>query len=435
MDIDRTWLLAQQNASVPSEIDLGTLYPAPMVRSRSKAYSFTADVFRPYVDLFFEHMFVIMPVLDRARLFNPWSESTERLDTASYCLLCALSAATIVQLDDSIVHLPATHPETCSDASFVEECLRIRSTLDFIEDTTTTGVLTSFFLFSYYGNIERHTKAWHYLQESITMAENLNMDDERSYEQLDPAEAQWRRRLYWLLFITERAYAVQRRKHARLHTSIGMPAVFESDNPKLLHGLVKLADLFSAVDEAFVQAWRGSRRTSLCNENWLARTQKRLDATTTDVIPIGLTETQHLDIAITREWLHVLAWQMGVSNGLIWTEGEGSMRLDYPVELAKNVVEITSGATPLAIDSHGIGMVSFSEHVDTSGLMMLAGTKDLRYCGLPRRCATMHGRYVLIVLQWQKVSYDIARAIVQHTRERVSIFEAFAVEDGPCAGQ
>jgi hypothetical protein len=209
------------------------------------------------------------------------------------------------------------------------------------------------------------------------MAENLNMDDERSYEQLDPVEAQWRRRLYWLLFITERAYAVQRRKHARLHTSIGMPAVFESDNPKLLNGFVKLADLFSAVDEAFVQAWRGSRRTSLCNETWLARTQKRLDATTKAVIPIGLTETQHLDIAITREWLHVLAWQMGVSNGLIWTEGEGSMRLDYPVELAKNVVEITSGATPLAIDSHGIGMVSFSEHVDTSGLMMLAGTKNL----------------------------------------------------------
>lgn len=38
------------------------------------------------------------------------------------------------------------------------------------------------------------------------------------------------------------------------------------------------------------------------------------------------------------------------------------MRLDYPVELARKVVEITSGASALALDSHGIGMVSCFEH-------------------------------------------------------------------------
>ena len=42
----------------------------------------------------------------------------------------------------------------------------------------------------------------------------------------------------------------------------------------------------------------------------------------------------------------------------MWGKGEGGMRLDYPIELAKKVVEITSGANALALDSHGIGMVS-----------------------------------------------------------------------------
>jgi hypothetical protein len=244
--------------------------------------------------------------------------------------------------------------------------------LDYVEDLSTIGILTSFFLFAYNVNLEQHAKAWHYLQESITMAENLNMDDERLYERLEPVEAQWRRRLYWLLFITERSYAVQRRKHARLYSSVEMPAVFDSEDPQLLNGFVKLADLFSAVDESFVQAWRGSRRTSVCDNTWLAQTQKRLDATKQEVASTELTETQHLDIAITREWLHVLAWQMGVSNGLIWTEGEGDMRLDYPVELARNVVEILSGATASALDSHGIGMVSFP--------------KRLQVCKADRRC-------------------------------------------------
>ena len=216
--------------------------------------------------------------------------------------------------------------------------------------------MTSFFLFAYYGNHEKHAKAWHYLQEAITFAENLNMDDESSYGKLDPVEAQWRRRLYWLLFITERAYAVQRRKHTRLHSSVQLPAVYESEDPQLLNGFVNLANLFSAVDDNFVRAWRGSRKASLCNEAWLAQTQEQLDKA---ALALGnITETQQLDISVTREWLHVLAWQMGVSNGLIWGQGQGGMRLEYPIELAKKVVEITSGANALALDSHGIGMVS-----------------------------------------------------------------------------
>jgi hypothetical protein len=341
-----------------------------MATNLQEARSFTGDAFRPYVDLFFEHMFVIMPVVDRTSLHEYLSGSINNPST--YCFLCALSAATIVQLDESIQTPIKTHSQEASASSFVEECLRVRQNLDYVEDLSTIGILTSFFLFAYNVNLEQHAKAWHYLQESITMAENLNMDDERLYERLEPVEAQWRRRLYWLLFITERSYAVQRRKHARLYSSVEMPAVFDSEDPQLLNGFVKLADLFSAVDESFVQAWRGSRRTSVCDNTWLAQTQKRLDATKQEVASTELTETQHLDIAITREWLHVLAWQMGVSNGLIWTEGEGDMRLDYPVELARNVVEILSGATASALDSHGIGMVSFP--------------KRLQVCKADRRC-------------------------------------------------
>jgi hypothetical protein len=124
----------------------------------------------------------------------------------------------------------------------------------------------------------------------------------------------------------------------------------------LLNGFVNLANLFSAVDENFVRAWRGSRKTSLCNEAWLVQTQERLDkaAIGTD----NISETQHLDISVTREWLHMLAWQVGLRNGLIWGKGEGGMRLSYPIELAQKVVDITSVASPQALDSHGIGMVS-----------------------------------------------------------------------------
>lgn len=192
----------------------------------------------------------------------------------------------------------------------------------------------------------------------LTCELQILVDEEELYEKLDPIDAQWRRRIYYLLFITERAYAVQRRKRTRLSASISLPSVFESEDPQLLNGFVNLVNLFSAVDDSFVSIWRGSRRASLCDEAWLVRTQKQLDASAHAVAVGEITETQRLDISVTREWLHVLAWQMGVSNGLIWSQGEGGMRLDYPVEISRRVVEITDGASPIALDSHGIGMVS-----------------------------------------------------------------------------
>lgn len=352
-----SWSSAQaESVSAGSETIPQVLSP-----SSSEGYQhrlLPAETFLPYIQLFFSHMFPIMPVIDRNIYLDPGLYTNNRhMSSELYCFLCALCAATVVQLDESIPQPPSPFPSRRADVLFAEECLRERKTFDYVEQMSTLGLMTSFFLFAFYGNHEKHSQAWHYLQESITVSENLEMDDEDMYEKLEAVEAQWRRRLYWLLFITERAYAVQRRKHTRLHASVALPAVFESEDPQLLNGFVNLANLFSAVDESFVSAWRGSRRASLCDEAWLARTQKQLDATANAAGMGELTETQHLDISVTREWLHVLAWQMGISNGLIWGQGEGGMRLDYPVELARKVVEITSGASALALDSHGIGMV------------------------------------------------------------------------------
>lgn len=65
-------------------------------------------------------------------------------------------------------------------------------------------VLTSFFLFAYYGNMDQPRSAWYYLREAISFALSLRMGEESSYSGLNIETAQRHRRLYWLLFITER---------------------------------------------------------------------------------------------------------------------------------------------------------------------------------------------------------------------------------------
>jgi hypothetical protein len=185
-------------------------YYAPPLRPQPAVPRIPNQRFLPYVQLFFEHLYFIMPVVDEQIYLDPYMyNSTNYMPPETYAFLCALCAATIVQLDAATA-VPQMEPlpsrPTSAAEMFIEECLKVRQEVDYIGNPTTVTVMTSFFIFAYYGNKENSDKAWHYLQESISFIETLEMDDENSMLKLDQLEAQWRRRLYWLLFITERYF-------------------------------------------------------------------------------------------------------------------------------------------------------------------------------------------------------------------------------------
>ena len=159
-------------------------------------------VLLPFLEMFFDHLFPIMPVLDRELYLNSICHQ-DSTSSDQYCLLTAVSAVTIVQLN-----LPATFVEQSipglSAGLLVEQCLQERNQYEYIDEPTTSTVLTSFFLFGYYGNLEKHNKARHHLHEAISFAEVVGLDDETHLSQLSLAEGQWCRRVFWLLFVTER---------------------------------------------------------------------------------------------------------------------------------------------------------------------------------------------------------------------------------------
>lgn len=64
--------------------------------------------------------------------------------------------------------------------------------------------MESFFIFSYYGNCNTSKQAWYHLREAISFALALGLNREESYSDPSLEVNERRRRLYWLLFITER---------------------------------------------------------------------------------------------------------------------------------------------------------------------------------------------------------------------------------------
>ena len=85
--------------------------------------------------------------------------------------------------------------------SLAETSLRQYSAID---DTSLDSLLASFFLFASYGNLNKPRHAWFYLNQSISLAQSLDMTHETGYHHLPDIEQEKRRRVFWLLFVTER---------------------------------------------------------------------------------------------------------------------------------------------------------------------------------------------------------------------------------------
>ena len=179
------------------------------VEASAAAAQLPRSVFLPYVELFLDRLYPVFPVLERHAILAALQDSLlDPLLPSFYCFLAALSAATIVQLNvtgpSDFDNYRASGAVACSAELFVAESLRTRQNGDFIECADEYTILSSFFLFAYYGNMERSRTAWYYLREAIGFALSMGFDDPETYHGLDTATKQRRQRLFWLLFVTER---------------------------------------------------------------------------------------------------------------------------------------------------------------------------------------------------------------------------------------
>ena len=179
--------------------------------------------FLPYVTLYFDRLYPVFPVLDNETL--PCEETQGDFQEPSwdqYGLLSALAGAATVQLniigtsssgglsDQSTIWSDPglrqdDHTTTCYSAEFwIDQALEARRKWDFMSDPGEATIMTSFFLYVYYGNRHQPRKAVYYLREAISFALAIGLDDPDTYHGLSPKVAQRRCRLFWLLFVTER---------------------------------------------------------------------------------------------------------------------------------------------------------------------------------------------------------------------------------------
>lgn len=320
----------------------------------------TGDMIKDCVDFFFTNMYPTLPILHRGRLEQQAMYADQNVDT--YCLLTSLCAFMMIQPGMGIPgdplgldSLPGAN--IVSGNLLLDETLRVRKSYDHLETPTMNSLVTSFFLFGCYFGLDLHNKAWFHLREATTLAHILGMQKEDTYLQFDAVEASRRRRLYWLLFVTERAYALQRHRPLSLQATISLPTEHDdpSDNQSHhLHGFIHLVNLFRPFDEQFVALWNKTRND--CSPTYLTALQKQLS----DALPTYLnsTENQAADLRTSQQWLRTMVWQLSIQNGCLSSGSDDpSMTFQYPVEIARDLVGMTSQFSQSSMEVHGIGLI------------------------------------------------------------------------------
>ena len=168
----------------------------------------THELVENCTDFFFAHMYPTMPILDREQVRQTVSNVDQSLE--AYCLICSLSAFMLIQpgvelKPNNTAEGPARSiRNTALGTALLEETLRVRKSYEYIESPTISTIITSFFIFGCCFGLNKHNTGWLHLREATALAQLVGMQEEQHYMTTAVAESSRERRLFWLLFVTER---------------------------------------------------------------------------------------------------------------------------------------------------------------------------------------------------------------------------------------
>lgn len=349
----------------------GTVLPAPAW----DLHRIALPVLRAVLLLYKEKLYGIWPLLHAEDLI--FRLEAEPHDAELYALATALCGATLSYLNCIIAN--ELLPEPLVAEAFVTESRRVRATFNYMEPVGFNTILTSYFLHMYYGKQPSRTEmAAFYVREAITFAQVFGLHNEStySYPPWTTREQAVMRRLYFLLFMTERYLCIKQGLPTVLG-SISLPDVLESDEqyPDVVSRFHNLVTVFSTPGSNFFGKWTSHTSDVSISREQLLLIQRGLqrpmfDANAAQSVhswccgleglraPCSDNPIQLVDIVVSQHWVRSLAWKLSVSLGYIPPNAtsSGTLSVAYPLEIAADTLRGIQRFPKHAFEVHGPGM-------------------------------------------------------------------------------
>ncbi|KAM3075982.1 hypothetical protein ACMFMG_006505 [Clarireedia jacksonii] len=366
VDLDHWTADAVNVSTTPSHIGKTTWRPiisdisSPTDEPKS---IFSTDQFRPTtisylhliptcLDLFLEHIYPIMPLVHmptlRASINRPLAMHEKNL-------LYALCALTSTHMSGKSILAPGPPSWEAAGRFFLDECILVRQSYDFVEDKSLSAVISSYFVSTAFFELNQSRKSWYYLREAMTMGQDIGLHEESTYVGLHPTEELCRRRTFWILYVTERSFAVLRHKPLTLSKTPALPSTLHNyEAPEIHSGFMHLVQSYHLLDSSFVDSWNEASDAPASTITYTAL-QQQLN------LPhpshVSLTDIQKADILVTQQWLRLIVWQSSMRQGLLSSSSpDESMTFKYPLKIAHSLLGVISSLPSMSIEVHGMGI-------------------------------------------------------------------------------
>jgi hypothetical protein len=300
-----------------------------------------------YLDIYQARGYGIWPVVDAEALTAHLLTSPDDLE--AYALATAICAIVSQFSIDAESGSPVEGHYRVSSSVFEAEAKKARNESDHMENVTVYSVLSSFFLHVYSANVGRMNVSTVLLGEAIFKAHILGLHKATYYQLMTPEQTQHALRIYWLLFITERAHSLQHDVPTTLKRAPDLPPLENLNDGSVTPAFVQLCRLFNILDMT-ITADPSTARSAL------ALAQQQLSS---DEASLSLeNELQRADITMTQQWMRIFLWQhaLNVTNLSSGNPNE-EFSFSFPAKVAQNVLSSLSSLSRQSVEAHGPGMV------------------------------------------------------------------------------
>ncbi|KAK9893338.1 hypothetical protein P389DRAFT_19874 [Cystobasidium minutum MCA 4210] len=327
----------------------------------------------PAIATFFERLHPILPIFTRSWILDRIDKDEHRSRPSFAAMLLALSSLVKIQPVKAVDRVSRSQRNSQARA-LLEQSVRVRASVLMGQSQSLDEVLASFYSFATLFGMQEHDAATFRLRESVILAQLMKLNLHESYMFLDPKEQERRLRTYWLLCITERAYALQRGDTVTLRgrpvadmafVVSGLPDANLNDFPQ------RQLRLFENVDEAFVECWHGRcaranctiftrERARLLHASFGAIFPDQIDASTSTkkISHLQKEMIQNIDTVVTSHWLQSRLWQICLSHGLLSsTSPEILFRPAFVLQCAYQAHQFHVSTDASSREAHGVGLV------------------------------------------------------------------------------
>lgn len=311
--------------------------------------------------LYNQRLFPVWPILAAEDVIGSLLRDPAGVET--YALANAVCAAIIAQLK-----LPfegrTDDGDPASAASMAAECQRAKASLlggagAGGPDMDLDMLRISFFQHIYHENLSPGgSKSLLFLREAITTAQIIGLHRRSSYASLPAEEQQMRRRILWLLFVTERGVAMLHKLPTVLVWQPSFPALdggassFEPDEAHILPAFRKLVELFWVFDQGgafdLVHADDGGDAQRSGRLEYL---QCRLQGMSDEEPEIN--EVQKADILVTRSWMQTVLWRASIKRSTTAMAHEQTSLVVQPYGIVNDFLSHISHYSKTALEAHG----------------------------------------------------------------------------------